>query len=164
ELVARRARDVADADLAAILAPAASGSQLVVQVATGAHAGELVGRTVATVGTHIGDVLSTGQSRLLGEQARQPGRAPQPPQLPALDGPSMLVPFSAGERPLGVLVVARHVGRPAFGDADLSMASMFAGHAALAVEFTRAQRDREWLAVLEDRDRIARDLHDVVIQ
>jgi signal transduction histidine kinase len=65
---------------------------------------------------------------------------------------------------LGVLLVTRIAGRPGFGDADLNMASMFAGHAALAVEFARAHRDREWLAVLEDRDRIARDLHDVVIQ
>ena len=44
------------------------------------------------------------------------------------------------------------------------MAAAFAGHASLALEFARAQRDRERLAVYEDRDRIARDLHDLVIQ
>jgi signal transduction histidine kinase len=47
---------------------------------------------------------------------------------------------------------------------DLEMAEAFAGQAALALELARVQRDRERLAVFEDRDRIARDLHDVVIQ
>jgi signal transduction histidine kinase len=164
ELVAQRAREVADADLAAILAPASAGGPLVVQVGVGPGASELVGQSVPGFGTHIADVLRTGLPRLLAEQVRQPGRVPQPAELPVLAGPSMLVPFSAAERPLGVLAVGRHPGGPAFGAADLGMASMFAGHAALAVEFTRAQHDREWLAVLEDRDRIARDLHDVVIQ
>jgi len=44
------------------------------------------------------------------------------------------------------------------------MLSSFAGQAALALERARAQEEREQLVVLEDRERIARDLHDVVIQ
>jgi signal transduction histidine kinase len=41
---------------------------------------------------------------------------------------------------------------------------MFANQATLALDRAQAQRDQSVLAVLEDRDRIARDLHDLVIQ
>jgi signal transduction histidine kinase len=165
DLVVRRAQEVADADVAAIVAQAALSGRLVVQVASGANAERIVGLGADSANTPIGDVLRTETARRLpGRGAQLQGWQPQTPDLAVLDGPCMLVPFAAERRPLGVLLVARHVGRPAFEDADLSLAAMFAGHAGLAVEFTRAQRDREWLAVLEDRDRIARDLHDVVSQ
>nr|MYU47870.1 histidine kinase [Streptomyces sp. SID7803] len=45
-----------------------------------------------------------------------------------------------------------------------TLAAQFASQAALALMMADAQRDRERLAVYEDRDRIARDLHDLVIQ
>jgi len=60
--------------------------------------------------------------------------------------------------------VGRAGGVTPFSDLDLRMATAFAGQAALTLELNRLQRDRERLAVFEDRDRIARDLHDVVIQ
>jgi len=47
---------------------------------------------------------------------------------------------------------------------DLALARAFGDQVALAVDVAAAQRDRSRLAVLEDRDRIARDLHDLVIQ
>src|SRR6202007_1746302 len=47
---------------------------------------------------------------------------------------------------------------------DVNLLSTFAGQASLALERARAQEEREMLLVLEDRERIARDLHDVVIQ
>jgi len=49
-------------------------------------------------------------------------------------------------------------------DQDAVLLSTFAGRAALALQRARAQEERRQLAVLEDRERIARDLHDVVIQ
>ena len=55
-------------------------------------------------------------------------------------------------------------GRPAFEPADLEMAEAFAKHATVAIELVKARADQQRLAVLEDRDRIARDLHDHVIQ
>ena len=66
---------------------------------------------------------------------------------------------------------ARRAGRglprraaPAAATTTLAMLASFAGQAALALERARAQEERELLVVLEDRERIARDLHDVVIQ
>jgi signal transduction histidine kinase len=62
------------------------------------------------------------------------------------------------------LVVARLAGKPAFGPETLRLVDTFAGQAAIAIRLGVAAGDREQLAVLGDRDRIARDLHDLVIQ
>jgi signal transduction histidine kinase len=76
----------------------------------------------------------------------------------------VLVPLAASGHVLGVLAVVRaHCGTP-FTDVDVRMVTAFAGHAALTLEFARAEEDRQQLAVFQDRDRIARDLHDLVIQ
>ncbi|WP_018499982.1 GAF domain-containing sensor histidine kinase [Parafrankia discariae] len=79
-------------------------------------------------------------------------------------GTVMVVPLLAAGRPLGVLMLTTAPGAVPFGPLDLEMAAAFSGQAALALELARVQRDRERLAVFEERDRIARDLHDVVIQ
>jgi signal transduction histidine kinase len=74
------------------------------------------------------------------------------------------VPLSAGTQRLGVLTVVRSESQQAFDSADMRMLMTFAGHATLALEYARAQADQQRLAIYEDRDRIARDLHDLVIQ
>ena len=53
---------------------------------------------------------------------------------------------------------------PAFRALDVGLPERFAEQAALALQVARAREDRERLAVFEDRDRIGRDLHDLVIQ
>jgi signal transduction histidine kinase len=64
-----------------------------------------------------------------------------------------------------VLVVAAEPGsRLGSSGAELELLQSFADQAAVALDRAQAQRDRATLAVLEDRDRIARDLHDMVIQ
>ena len=75
----------------------------------------------------------------------------------------MAAPLTGSATLLGVLIVAGPAGLDGTTD-DTALLSIFAGQAALALERARAQEEREQLAVLEDRERIARDLHDVVIQ
>ncbi|MEV7090352.1 GAF domain-containing protein [Streptomyces sp. NPDC093085] len=82
----------------------------------------------------------------------------------SLFGPIMLLPLRTDGRVLGALVMPRERGAPSFGERERTLAGQFAAQAALALMLAGAQRDRERLAVLEDRDRIARDLHDLVIQ
>ena len=82
--------------------------------------------------------------------------------MPAVPGPCAIVPLKVGKRTIGVLILSRRSTESGFDDPDLIEA--FAAQAALVLEFTRARGDTERLAVLEDRDRIARDLHDLVIQ
>ncbi|GAA2064722.1 GAF domain-containing protein [Streptomyces albiaxialis] len=79
-------------------------------------------------------------------------------------GPSMMLPLESGGRVLGTLAVPRRRGAPRFTEAEKSLATRFAAQAALALVMADALHDRERLAVYEDRDRIARDLHDLVIQ
>lgn len=66
--------------------------------------------------------------------------------------------------PFGIISVTYPEGRGTPSDSDLDMLKGFAVQAALAREFSRAQQDRTQLAVFEDRDRIGRELHDLVIQ
>jgi signal transduction histidine kinase len=58
----------------------------------------------------------------------------------------------------------RLVGRTAFSPEEIRLVESFGQQAGLAIELDRAQNDREQLAVLGDRERIARDLHDHVVQ
>lgn len=79
-------------------------------------------------------------------------------------GPALLVPLRAGERTTGVLIAARATAAAAFEAAQLPVVASFADQAALALRLAAQQRDARELDVLSDRDRIARDLHDQVIQ
>lgn len=79
-------------------------------------------------------------------------------------GASMAVPMIAAGRVLGGLCVWRSQGAPPFTDSEKQLAEAFASQSALALRLAEGQRDQQRLAVFQDRDRIARDLHDLVIQ
>ncbi|MFE0414324.1 sensor histidine kinase [Streptomyces tendae] len=79
-------------------------------------------------------------------------------------GPVMLLPLCRDGKVLGCLVMPRARGEGPFTRTERALGDRFASQAALALTMAEAQRDRERLAVYEDRDRIARDLHDLVIQ
>jgi len=79
-------------------------------------------------------------------------------------GPLLVAPLGAGHRHFGALVLGRTPGRPAFSEAERVVAGGFAHQAALGVELAEARLDQERMLVLDDRHRIARDLHDHVIQ
>lgn len=76
----------------------------------------------------------------------------------------MALPLQGETGPRGAIVAGRILPQPPFSDADLDMAATFAGQAAIALELSETRADQQRLGVLEDRDRIARDLHDHVIQ
>jgi signal transduction histidine kinase len=79
-------------------------------------------------------------------------------------GPLMTCPLIGEGMPRGAIVVAREPDRPAFTSLDLDVTESFANQAALALELADRRADQQRLTLLEDRDRIARDLHDYVIQ
>jgi signal transduction histidine kinase len=76
----------------------------------------------------------------------------------------MVLPLGGSRGVRGALVIGRLQGRHRFADADLEMATTFAHHAAIALELADSRVDHQRILLLEDRDRIARDLHDHVIQ
>ncbi|MER8044639.1 GAF domain-containing protein [Streptomyces sp. NPDC094032] len=79
-------------------------------------------------------------------------------------GPAVAVTVGTKERLSGVLILARSRGRPPFTGAEIAALPGFADQAALALELADRRRDSEQVSLLEDRDRIARDLHDLAIQ
>jgi signal transduction histidine kinase len=79
-------------------------------------------------------------------------------------GPVLVLPLLGISGPRGVLIVARHQGRAAFTDVDMALASSFAAQAGIALELSDARQLQEQTLLLLDRERIARDLHDHVIQ
>lgn len=79
-------------------------------------------------------------------------------------GPAVAVTVGTKERLSGVLILARRHGRPPFTGSEITALPGFAGQAALALELADRRRDAEQVSLLEDRDRIARDLHDLAIQ
>jgi signal transduction histidine kinase len=79
-------------------------------------------------------------------------------------GPVVGVPLVASGKSIGVLVLGRSAGRTPFTDDDAGPLLGFAGQAALALELAERRRDAEQITLLQDRDRIARDLHDLAIQ
>ncbi|XJF15416.1 GAF domain-containing sensor histidine kinase [Mycobacterium sp. AMU20-3851] len=87
-----------------------------------------------------------------------------PTNLLAEAGPALVVPLRATDSVAGVLVALRPAGARAFTEDQLEMAASFADQAALAWQLALTQRQMRELDVLTDRDRIARDLHDHVIQ
>ncbi|NKE57528.1 GAF domain-containing protein [Lentzea sp. PSKA42] len=148
-LVAKTARRTAHANFAAVVLPDHNGD-LVIEVTDGGSY-DAEGMRVPREGTVSYRVYESGEAECHDEGT-----------VPTVPGPCAVVPLAVGDRTIGVVIVARPVGEPSFDDPELIEA--FAAQAALVLEFTRAQGDTERLAVLEERDRIARDLHDLVIQ
>jgi signal transduction histidine kinase len=92
------------------------------------------------------------------------GEAARPDLGPAAVGPALLVPLGGHGRLLGALLLYRSPGREPFPDGDLELAQNFADQATVALELADARTDQARMLVLTDRHRIARDLHDQVIQ
>ncbi|WP_279579061.1 GAF domain-containing protein [Fodinicola feengrottensis] len=170
-LIAERARKVAGAPAAAITRPNAARTELIFEIVDlGVDLGvPVLGITVPIEGSSTGLAFTTGRrvlvrgygGHVVAKEAA--ARARLPTAVTDLDS-AVCIPLVAGDEPIGVLTVARFSGQQPFTEREADLAEMFANDAALAVEFARAEDDRRRLAVLEDRDRIARDLHDLVIQ
>ncbi|MFY1632906.1 GAF domain-containing protein [Solwaraspora sp. WMMB335] len=160
-LVARRAREVAEAELVLVLVNDDDAGQFTVEVVdTGQQTRSgLVGAVLATVETSFADAVASGEHIMVESLAKA---ASWP--VPVTSGPAVIAPLRVAETLHGVLVVAHRPDANGPTDGDVPLLASFAGQAALAIERARAQEERELLVVLEDRERIARDLHDVVIQ
>ena len=156
------ARQLADADLAYLALPAADGA-LRVEAADGAGAESLRDGVIGD-SSIAAEVMREGTPMSVLDAHQEP-RVWSGLIQAAEVGPVLYLPLGSAESgALGTLVVARLVGQSAFGAETLRLVDTFAGQAAIAIRLGVAAADREQLAVLGDRDRIARDLHDLVIQ
>lgn len=161
-LVARAVHEVAAADVVTVALPTGDARRLMVEVAIGMGAQQLTAVSFAVDDSFAGDALRTGESRRIDEieVTEYPLHLSR-----AVDvGAALVVPLVGFGRVRGALTVGRVRGRAGFSSADLDMVTVFANHAAIALELDDARTDQQRVALLEDRDRIARDLHDHVIQ
>lgn len=127
--------------------------------AHGTGAQTLRGQVFPAAGTLAARALATQRTARSDDNANQ---APVDWQ-PGL-GPTVAIPLTSGSEPLGVLTIARSFGAHPFTDADLEMAFAFASQASVAIEVVQAREARRRDDTSQDRARIARDLHDHVIQ
>jgi signal transduction histidine kinase len=133
-------------------------SYFIAEAAVGAGNPVATGDRVPVTGSLPGEVLEAIQPRLLPEGGTDTSAEHD------LGGPLMAVPMRSGNRAVGVLLVGRLRGGPPFSESDLELCATFVDHATVAIELAEARLDRERMVLLEDRARIARDLHDTVIQ
>ncbi|MEU3399078.1 sensor histidine kinase [Streptomyces filamentosus] len=158
--VAEQARILAGAAAGVILQPTPEGGMEIVTASTTEDPGELVGTTIRP-GSAVLVQLLGGEPVFIEDSATDP-RMTTP--VRSRFGPSMMLPLRSGGRLIGTLALPRRHGDEPYSAVDRLLASQFASQAALALVLADARHDRERLAVFEDRDRIARDLHDLVVQ
>jgi signal transduction histidine kinase len=166
--IGEQVADLASADAAGVLVPSPDDENvLTVVVAVGAHYYEYAeGVRLPLTDTQLGTAHRTGTPVLIPDvSAAAVGgqRAPVLGELTERFGPTLMIPL--GGRPaLGTVVAMRRRGREPFEPDTLELASVFAAQASVALELARSQQRERRLQVQADRDRIARDLHDHVVQ
>ncbi|MFF3263747.1 GAF domain-containing sensor histidine kinase [Streptomyces sp. NPDC002932] len=158
-VVAEQARHLAASAAGIVLLPAEDGGLEIVAVSETEPTGAL-GVIIPAQSPVVGMLLG-GEAVFVDDSATDSRMITT---LADRFGPSMLLPLHSGGRVLGALATPRARGGRPFTETERTLAAQFASQAALALMMAEAQRDRERLAVYEDRDRIARDLHDLVIQ
>ncbi len=160
-VLAERVGSAMDAELVCVIVDDGleDGQRMLrVDAARGEGSESLVGRRYPAADTLSGRAISTGAlaSTEVGDIGESVVR----------DGPSAAIalPVRSGDRVLGALAVYRSTDAPRFTDAERQMAAEFALQAGVAIALTQGRADRQRLALVEERSRIARDLHDHVIQ
>jgi signal transduction histidine kinase len=161
QLIAEASVRTAHADLVTVVLPGGDG-ELRVDVAVGAGAERLSGKVLPVAESLSGQVFSTGMPVRQSISDRETAVIAGAAELDL--GPVLAVPLLGSTQVLGVLWAGRRQGQPAFGPEELDMAAGFANQAALAIELAEARAEQQRAAMLDERDRIAADLHDHVIQ
>ena len=161
--ITRQALELADAHIA-MAAVADDDQRLTITVAEGEGAERVRGLVLPAGHSLSGQVNATGEIRVTenfaaDERAAAAVRA----ALPDI-GPAVLFPIGVPGNVRGVLTIGRRRGAAAFPAAQTDMMVSFAAQAGVALELAARRADAERLSLYEDRDRIARDLHDLVIQ
>lgn len=151
------ARDLSGAAAAALVLPGLD-DEWVLEFTDGSRADEMLGLILPDDGYAM-SVIRSG----LGQIAAEP---PGPTILEPVKGfgAALYAPLLAGARTLGLLMLWREKNQPTFDDHDLATAQRFSNQAALALQFAELAHVRNVSNLLEERERIADDLHDFVSQ
>jgi signal transduction histidine kinase len=162
-LITELALEMAGADLVVLALPAGPSQDLVIEHASGAGAAEALGLALPARASASGAVMASGK-RLAIEDFSADQRVAAIAREHLGLGPAVVFPLGAPGNVRGVLTAGRSPGSLPLSPAAVEMVTTFAAQAAIGLELAEHRRDSERVAVLADRDRIARDLHDQVIQ
>ncbi|MFI0714632.1 GAF domain-containing sensor histidine kinase [Streptomyces inhibens] len=162
-LIVDRALEILTADLGVVAVPEQGEKTLQVALASGVDAEAHRGLFLPRQGSFMGAALDAKEPLISLDVEHDPRITAGPPRWMGL-GPAVAVPMITGERARGVLLLARLRQSAPFTELETASLLTFAGQAALAMELADQRQDTEQLALLKDRDRIARDLHDLAIQ
>ncbi|MGW1957880.1 sensor histidine kinase [Streptomyces sp. NPDC001920] len=162
-VIAERAREIAGAELAAVAVPVPNTDTLAVELAIGQEAETHRGLVLPVEGSLVGAAFSAAEPVTSADVTSDARISAGPPRFTGL-GPAVAVPIGTRDGVRGVLLLVRAAGRTVFTEAETAPLMVFAGQAAVAMELAERRADAEQIALLADRDRIARDLHDLAIQ
>lgn len=164
-LVVRRAADLAEADLGLVMARGEDGS-LTVEAAHGVPevlATDPVG-LVLSARSSAARVARSGVAVTVDDVWSDPRTAPFVPRELRTYGPFAAAPFGTAQRRLGALTVYRHRGGRPFDRTAIDLLTAFAAQAGLVLVLAEGATARARVGLYQERARIARDLHDVIVQ
>jgi signal transduction histidine kinase len=159
-----KARELSGADLAVLALPDDDGRLLTIAFADGDGAQEARGLVLAAGQSLSGQVLASGEPVVTADFAADDRASPAARSAMGHLGPAVVFPLGARGNGRGVLTIGRRHGAAPFPAAEAVFAASFAAQAGVALELAASRAEAERLLVFQDRDRIARDLHDLVIQ
>ena len=162
--ITRQALELSGADLAVLALPDAERRRLTITYAEGDGADATRGLVLPAGRSLSGRVLATGEPVTSADFAADERAAASARGAMSQIGPAIVFPLGAPGNVRGVLTVGRVHGAAAFPPAQADMVASFAAQAGVALKLAASQADAKRLSLSEDRDRIARDLHDLVIQ
>ena len=162
-LITEKALEMTGADLVLLSLPIAGGEQVRVEHAAGEGAEQALGLVLPIGSSATGLVLRKGE-RLTMTDYSSDRRVSEVGRRRLNIGPLVAVPLGGPSQVRGVLSAGRRQGSMPLSQAAADMLTTFAAQAAIALQLAEHRRQAEQMAVFEDRDRIAKDLHDLVIQ
>jgi signal transduction histidine kinase len=162
EIITRKALEIAGADLVVLALPAGA-EQLIIEHAAGAGADGATGLILRTAGSASGIVMASGTPLAIDDFSHDDRVAPVTRERLHL-GPAVVFPLGPPGDVRGVLTAGRLSGSMPLSPRAIEMVTTFAAQAGIGLELAEHRQDAQRLALFADRDRIARDLHDQVIQ
>ena len=162
--VSLQALSLSGADLAMLALPDEERRRLTVSYADGDGADAVRGLVLPAGESMSGRVLATGEPVTSADFAADERAAAAARGAMSQIGPAIVFPLGVPGNVRGVLTIGRLHGAPAFPQAQADVVASFAAQAGIALELAASRAEAERLSLYEDRDRIARDLHDLVIQ
>ena len=162
-LVAQHALEISEGDVVTLGLPNAAGDHIVVTNAVGYDAEKVLGINTPVNSSISGLVMATGR-RLEVPDFGTDERVAWPVRRLTRLGPAVAVPLGVPGDVRGVMITARQAGAQPMPPSAVQMVAMFAVQAGIGLKLAEHRRDAQRIALLADRDRIARDLHDLVIQ